>query len=181
METKSDLLQTVLKWPHQRVWAWLDGLIIGEPIDGEFFNWDLFAFAAATRAREERSLSWANIALLVYGDIAKRSPDGIAESLTYSAMNLRAWMICELGAREGDTVLDPAVIVAWFRRTATLSFEEVVQLVSPLDLRITPIDTIRKLRSIKNALNVLRSICKSGVLRKHPELIDWLRIRRRLP
>ncbi len=90
-------------------------------------------------------------------------------------------MIREFGAREGDTVLDPEVIVAWFRQTATLSIEEVTLLVSSLDLRTTPIDTLRKLRSIKYTLNVLRLIYKSGVLRKHPELIGWLRIRRRLP
>ena len=49
------------------------------------------------------------------------------------------------------------------------------------DLRTTPIETIRRLRSIRLTLNVLRLISRSGVLRKHPELIGWLRIRRRLP
>lgn len=181
METKNNLLLTVLRWPPERVETWLEGLTIDEPVDGEFFNWELLAFNAAAQAREERSLPWANIALRVYEGLVEREPDRDADSRTYSAMNLRAWMIREFGAREGDAVLDPEVIVAWFRRTATLSFEEVVQLVSSLDLRTTPIDMLRKLRSIKYTLNVLRAICKSGVLQKHPELIDWLRIRRRLP
>jgi hypothetical protein len=181
MEMKNNLLLTVLKWPPERVGTWLDGLTIGELVEGELFNWEVFAFTAASRASEERSLPWANIALRVYEGLVEREPDRAAESRTHSAMNLRACMIREFGAREGDPILDPEMIVAWFRRTATLSFEEVVQLVTSLDLRTTPIDTLRKLRSIKNALNVLRLISRSGVLRKHPELIGWLRIRRRLP
>ncbi|PTL83827.1 hypothetical protein [Vitiosangium sp. GDMCC 1.1324] len=181
MGTTRRLDSIILEWLPQEVWAWLDRVTIGEPVEGEPFNWDGFAFTAAAQARRERSLLWANIALRVYEGLVEREPDWAAESRTQSAMYLRAWMICELGVREGDTVLDPEVIVTWFRRTATLSFEEVVQWVSPLDLLTTPIDMLRKLRSIKNALNVVRAICKSGVLQKHPELVGWLRIRRRLP
>ncbi len=75
METKSELDSIVLEWPPEKVRAWLDGLIIGEPVEGEMFNWVGFAFTAAVQAREERSLAWANIALRVYESLVEREPD----------------------------------------------------------------------------------------------------------
>lgn len=112
---KTPLLQAVLSWPLQQVTAWLDGLAIGEPVEGEYFNWELLAFTAAARAHEERSLPWARIALTVYG-------------------------------------LD------------TLSIE-----------------TLRKLRDIKNALKVLSLMTETSVLPRHRELERWLQLKLKLP
>jgi hypothetical protein len=181
METKPPLLQTVLKWPLSQVRAWLDGLSIGEPIGGENFNWDGFAFTIAARAREERSLPWAHLALLVYGGLAERPPAGDTHSVMLSAMNLRAWMIRELGAREGDAVLDSEIIFAWFQRLATMPIAEAARLASSADWRTIPIETLLKLRSIKSALSVLSLIAETGVLQKHPELNGWLQLRSNLP
>ena len=97
-----------------------------------------------------------------------------------SAMNLRASMICEFGSREGDDVLDPEIIVAWFQRVATMSIEEAAR-ASSEDLHTLPIETLRKLRDIKNALNVVSLISGTGVMRKHRELESWFQLRPRLP
>ncbi|MFP2906708.1 hypothetical protein ACLESD_16935 [Pyxidicoccus sp. 3LFB2] len=181
METKPSLLQTVLQWPRPQVTAWLDGLAIGEPLGQEAFNWELFAFTAARRAREERSLPWAHIALRVYEVLEERLPAGAAHSGMFSAMNLRAWMISELGAREGDAILDPEIIFGWFQRVATVPMEEAARLVENRDWGTLPIETLRRLRAIKNALNVLDAISETEVVRKHPELEGWLQLRSRLP
>ncbi len=181
METVRDLLDTVLQWPANDVAVWLDGLTIGEPVGGENFNWEVFAFTAAARAGEERSLPWAHIALRVYDGLSSRSPARIAHSFSLSAMNLRARLIRDLGAQEGDPLLDPEVIVAWFRRMATLSVEDAGRLSSSTDLSTLPQDRLLKLRDLKNALNVLAQIAETRGVQKHPELQGWLRLRSKLP
>ncbi|HSP78533.1 MAG TPA: hypothetical protein VLQ93_08400, partial [Myxococcaceae bacterium] len=148
-----------------------------------FFNWELFSTTIAARAIDERSLSWAHIALMAFGVLAERAPDAYeAYSFMLRAMNLRAAMILELGSREGDTVLDPEIIVAWFKNLVTMPIEEVARMSSE-DLRTIPIETIRKLRNLKYALNVVDLVCESetGVVRKHPELEGWLQLRPRIP
>ncbi|NBD10525.1 hypothetical protein [Corallococcus silvisoli] len=181
METKTPLLQTVLKWPLPQVRAWLDGLSIGEPVGGENFNWDGFAFTAAARAREERSVPWAHIALLVYGVLAGRSAGGDTHSIMLSAMSLRAWMIRELGAQEGDAVLEPEVIFDWFQELASIPIEEAARIVSLQDWSLIPTALLLRLRYIKSALNTLVLISETGLVQKHPELNDWFQLRSRLP
>ena len=181
METTRDLLDAVLELPVKEVDAWLDGLTIGEPVGGERFNWEVFAFTAAARAGEERSLPWAHVALRVYEGLVNRSPVRIAHSFWLSGMNLRARLIAELGAQAGDAVLDPEIIAAWFQRVATLSVEEAVRLLSSTDLSTVPHDKLLALRDIKNALNTLSQIAETDVVRKHPELCGWLELRSQLP
>lgn len=180
MDTKTPLLQTVLSWPSQKIIAWLDGLAIGEPVEGEYFNWELLAFTAAARAHEERSIPWARIALLVYGVLAERTSHRERHSFLLSAMNLRALMIREFGAREGGDVLDPEIIVAWFQGIATLSIEEAAR-ASSQDLHLLPMEVLRELRDIKNALNVVSLIAGADAVRRHPELERWLQLRPALP
>jgi hypothetical protein len=181
MATKITLLRTVLSWPLEQVASWLDGMAIGEPVGGEFFNWELFASTAAARAREERSLRWAHIALMVYGVLAERAPADEKHSIMLSAMNLRGWLILELGVREGDTVLDPEIIVAWFRSLATMPIDEAARLVSSDDWRTIPIEALLELRYVKSALNVVSLISGTGIVQRHPELENWLQLRPRLP
>lgn len=181
MGTKTPLLQTVLSWPLPQVSAWLDGLSLGEPVGGENFNWDGFAFTVAARAREERSLPWAHIALRVYEALAANPPGGETHSIMRSAMSLRAWMIRELGAKEGDAVLDPDIVFVWFQELAVFPIDEAARIVDQPDWRVIPTETLLKLRYIKSALNALAHIADSGVVQRHPELNDWLQLWSRLP
>lgn len=182
MEKNLTLLKSLADAPLHEVRAWLGGLKPGEPVGGEPFNWEGFAIVMASRAREERSVEWAQLALRAYEGLAAAS-EGTWNTFLYSAMNLRAWMIREFGAREGDAVLDPEPMVAWFQRTATLSFEEAVRwcAVWPEDPHAVPLDMLRTLRAIKNALNVLTLLSEVGALGHHPELTAWLRLREKLP
>jgi hypothetical protein len=180
MSTDITLLQPVLGWPLRQVTTWLDGLAVGEPVEDEYFNWELLAFTAAARAHEERSLPWARLALMVYEALAERASDRERHSFMLSAMNLRASMIREFGSREGDDVLDSEIITAWFQRIATLSIEEAAR-ASSEDLSTLPLELLRKLRDIKNALNVVALVAETGALQKHPELESWLQLRLGLP
>jgi hypothetical protein len=181
METTQDLLDTVLRWSATDVEAWLDGRTIGEPVEGEQFNWEVFAFTAASRAGEERSLPWAHIALRVYDGLVNRSTARIAHSYWLSEMNLRARLISDLGAQEGDPILDPGIIVAWFQRMATLSVEDAVRLLSSEELGAIPHDKLLKLRDIKNALNILSRIEGVRMVQAQTGLLEWLKIRSQLP
>ncbi|ATB50560.1 hypothetical protein [Corallococcus macrosporus] len=182
MEVNSSLVQTVLRWPLPRLRAWLDGLAVGEPVDGKDFNWDVFAFTLAARAQEETSVEWAHLALLVYGVLAQRRSDEAEFSIRLSEMNLRAWMIAEVGQREGDFVLDPAPIVAWVQRLTTMPLEEAARWVAHEDLRAIPIEKLQAMRRLKHALKILaHALPRTNVEQKHPELIPWLQLRARLP
>jgi hypothetical protein len=180
MNTRHDLLTTVLQRPPQEVDAWLDRCVIGEAVGGEDFNWEVFAFTAAAQAGDERSVLWARIALRVYEALLNHAPPRSAHSTRISAMNLRARMIASVGPQEGDAVLDPKVIVEWFRGIARMSPEDAAKVASA-DLRMIPIETLRELRDIKNALNVLSLLEGIGLEQKHPELRDWLQLKPMLP
>lgn len=182
MEANSSLLQTVLKWPLSQVRAWLDGLAIGEPVEGKHFNWDGLALTLASRARQERNLGMAHIALLIYGVLAQRNTDEEEYSIRLSEMSLRAWMISELGEREGDPVLDSEPIVAWAQGLMTFSMEDASQWMAQEDIRTVPIEKLRAMRKLKHALKILaHALPKTQVEQKHPELIPWLQFRTRLP
>ncbi|WP_426754991.1 hypothetical protein [Myxococcus sp. Y35] len=97
-------------------------------------------------------------------------------------MSLRAWMIAELGEREGDPVLDSEPIVAWARSLTTFSLEEASQWMAREDLRAVPIEKLLAMRRLKHALNTLaHALHKTQVEQKHPELVPWLQFRDRLP
>ncbi|AKQ63457.1 hypothetical protein A176_000369 [Myxococcus hansupus] len=185
MATTRDLLDATLEWSLADVKKWLDGLIIGEAVEGDAFNWDVFAFTIAARARREQSPDWAYIALRVYEALARNPPSG-ADAHTYklSEMNLRAGLISELGEREGDPVLDSEPIVAWIQRLTTISLEEASRWLALVeeDFRAVPVEKLRVLRRIKHGLNTLaHALPQTKAEQKHPELTPWLQLRTRLP
>ncbi|MCP3103034.1 hypothetical protein LZ198_29560 [Myxococcus sp. K15C18031901] len=180
MGASIDASRVLVTWPAKDVALWLEGREVGALVDGEPFNWDGFAFTAAARARKERDLPWANIALHVYEALASHDSADPANTFWFSAMNLRAWMIRELGAQRGDPVLDPEVLVQWVRKCARISFDEASRLAS-MDLRGVPIETVRELRNIKNSLSVLSNITETPRVRDDSALQEWLKLRDRLP
>lgn len=185
MNPTRDLFGDVLDWPLSKMNAWLDRLTIGGAVEGEPFNWDVFAFTIAMRAREERSPGWAHVALRVYEALAHRPPSGAdAHSYRLSEMNLRAGLISELGEREGDPVLDSEPIVAWVQRLTTISLEEASRWLALVeeDFRAVPIEKLLVLRRIKHGLNTLAyALPQTKAEQKHPELTPWLQLRTRLP
>ncbi|NVJ00837.1 hypothetical protein HV824_22345 [Myxococcus sp. AM009] len=185
MNPTRDIFDEALEWPLSKMNAWLDQLTLGGAVEGKPFNWEVFAFTIAIRAREERSPDWAHVALRIYDALVKRPPTGAdAHTFWISAMSLRAWMIAELGEREGDPVLDSEPIVAWIQRLTTMSLEEASRwmALAQEDFRAIPIEKLLVMRRIKHGLNTLaHALHKTQVERKHPELVPWLQFRTRLP
>ncbi|MBU8895274.1 hypothetical protein DRW03_06875 [Corallococcus sp. H22C18031201] len=181
MDTTQDVLSAILTRSPEEVEAWLDGQSIGEDVDGSQFNWEVFAFTAAARAGDERSTAWARIALRIYAALAARAAPRIAHAYRFSAMNLRARMISELGVRDGDRVLDLQPLIDWFQRLATVSLDEATSLATTSELRAISPTHLVTLRDLKNALNVLALLAISGEVPGHPELTGWLQLRPRLP
>ncbi|MCP3104937.1 hypothetical protein LZ198_39335 [Myxococcus sp. K15C18031901] len=173
------MIQAVLRWPLPQLQSWMERLVIGEPVGGNSFNWHGLAFSIAARAQRERSLEWARIAIRVYEALAHQSDDPY--SFMLSAMNLRTWLIQELGAREGDELLDPEIIYAWFRSLATIPIDEAKRVISTPDWRTIPTDVLLQLRYTKTALSMLSTLSQSGVALNHPELEDWFPLREQLP
>jgi hypothetical protein len=181
MSNNSNTLKSLTERSTQDIETWLDSVSIGGEVEEEPFNWQLFAFSIASQATDERSPRKARIAIRVYEGLAAREMDPDPFSLMYSAMNLRAWMIRELGVREGHEVLDPQPIVDWVKRVTTLPIEVARQFLSTGDIKTIPTEQLRRLREIKNALAPLTLVPESSILPKHPELTEWLQIRPALP
>ncbi|MCP3104936.1 hypothetical protein LZ198_39330 [Myxococcus sp. K15C18031901] len=180
MGTRRDLSLIVLTWPVQDVIRWLEGRDVGAMVDGEPFNWEVFAFTIATRARKERDLTWAHIALHIYEELAGRIAARPTNTFWLSAMALRVWMIRELGAQQGNLVLDPDIVLRWVQKAIRLSLDEAERLLS-MDLRDLSLDQLLAFRDIKNALSVLSSITETPRIRDDSSLQAWLKLRDRLP
>jgi hypothetical protein len=158
-------------------------MVIGEPVGGKHFGWELFASFLASDARRERSLPKARLAVMVYDTLAKRVNPEEEYRLRLSEMHLRAGLIGEFGARTGDSVLDPEIIVRWFWSVATLPFDEAARLSSEFRDHPNefPIETLRKLLHIKYSLTVLRHIRERGRLEGYPELEKWIELWDKMP
>lgn len=180
-------MNEVLTWPSRDVEAWLDTVVVGEPVNGEDFNWLGLAEGMSTIAGLEGSLSWARASARVYEGLAARSSSRDGFSFRYSAMYLRVRMIGSFGVKAGDSILDPEHIVAWFESVASVSLAEAKRLVawpelySLKDGLFIHNDVVLMLRHIKNALGPLSSVAETDAVRARPDLMAWLRFRKRLP
>lgn len=131
-----NLLRTLLQQEPSKVQSWLNSVWKDPQQVPINFNWLGLADAAAFNATElasksqeyrQPSLSWAQIAVLVYEFLARNCPDrAIKESLIESLMNLRCYMILTLGAKVDHPVLDPKLIINWFLENLELSYEDTV-------------------------------------------------------
>lgn len=161
-----------------RLDAWLNaqGRVPGS---GEGVHWQGLAESAARRARAELSLEWARVALRLYAHWSDlMEDDGVRESARLSAMFLQAWLIRNLGAEEGDPVLDLAALACRFEEGLTLSVADArreAAVWQALDL-----DRVRTLRRIKDRLKPFE-LLPAGLLDDIPRVRAWLAIRAELP
>ena len=152
----------------------------------EGFNWHGFAEGAARNARsreddQHASDAWATMSVTVYDRLAAEQAEGFTFEL--SAMNLRALLISRHGSADGHPVRDAARLVKWFREgVADTSLEEVEREAErlrqlPVEQLSEQLDVMRRLRRIKNRLNVFR--WQETV--RPPDIERWLAIWDRLP
>ncbi len=161
---------------------WLAKVEPGHQDPSQTVNWLGLAETAASLARSELDLDWAEIAIYIYDQLARKVDSASRrESLMYSQMNLRAFLITRLGPRTGHPVLDPRPVVDWFSQALNMSVEEAKQEASHwVDLDI---GRIRELRRIKNRLAPIKLLDDAKLLpaESRAALSPWLAMREMLP
>jgi len=175
-------LSDLLAGGKSAVMQWIVNVPPGQQSLSQKFDWLGLAEAAALNARFELDLDWAKIAISIYDQLAKKvESKSQRESLMYSQMNLRAFLIARLGAVPGHPILDPQPIINWFFDSLTLTVEEASERAARwTDLEI---ERVRELRRIKNRLSPIKVLKEANMLPhdSYSSLSSWLSIRSQLP
>jgi hypothetical protein len=188
----------VLRMHADEARDWLDAVRNGRESARSDFNWLLLAEVAGSRAERglgpgrsvpDENLKWAGISVSTYEWLADGEREQ-ADSFLVSAMMLRAYMIVHSGARQGDPVLDPAVITDWFWNNVHISPKEAVDKsvawmsrlnsTSPEEARHIDPTEILELRRVKHRLRVIDFLVERGALIPDRGLRSWLDARRSL-
>lgn len=158
---------------------------------------------AAVRARRERSLPWAEVAVEAMEIYARRHSGGgrgdviVRNDAMLSAMRLRAWFISQMGSRGGDFVLDKEKVRRWIHDgldiTPQAAREEMSRIRTVMGrtkgtngLRVLEPGSeiegaVSHLRRIKNRLRVAQMLIDCGEIAAEPELHEWLEVFEELP
>lgn len=168
------------------------------------FNWlglaEIAAFKASnqvSKSQETRefSLIWAQIAISVYEFLANSRPnDAIQESFIESLMNLRSYMILQLGVKVGHSVLDPEPILNWFFENLEFSYEDTVAKACVWKKLFTDniseaifqklecnLEELRALKKIKLRLRVIKLLLEGNQIYSSKVLQDWISLWEVLP
>src|SRR5689334_3389009 len=133
--TAIESIDDVLEGQPSEIQEWLRQVQQGQVNAPGLFNWLGLAESTALKAREKeragspsQGLAWAQVAISVYEWMATElylleEQSSQKESCLISAMVLRTYMICRLGASPGDFVLDVRQIVDWLFEGLKISYE----------------------------------------------------------
>lgn len=174
------LLNDLLQQDAASVRAWLrrtqsDSLKLSAE-----FNWLGLAEAAAFESQSTSNVTWAEVAISVYEQLATETANSNArESLMISSMLLRSAMIAKLGSVPGHPVLDIDAIIHWFYDNQTMTHDSAAQKAG--HWKICKLEEIRELRRIKNRLGVISVLADSNKYALNEELKHWLSLREKLP
>jgi len=171
---------------------WVDSVCSGERVSQSDFNWLGLAEVSASLSRRglepgsiigKDNIDWALASISAYKWLAEKD-NRRAEASAVSSMYLRAYLISRCGARSGDPLLDPQIIVNWFWSDLRMSVEEVADKYAGWLDRINArsgkeadrIDVAEflELSRIKQRLLVLRFLVETGVFIPDPPLKAWL-------
>jgi hypothetical protein len=164
----------------------------GEPVAG-LSMLVIFPFAAS-RAKEQESLEWAEVAVRAAEVEAGHSSGVERENALFGAMQLRAWFISKRKSHPNHLVLDKETILHWATEGVTLSvpaakekaksfWENVARAGKSLrqEDREQVRDDAHELRRMKRRLNVVRVLADCDELPIDSPLFEWLEIREQLP
>jgi hypothetical protein len=155
---------------------------------------DVIYHHAATLAKNQLSLEWAEVAIKAAELWAHKSYGVEQENALLWDMKLRSWFISKMGSRSNHRVLDKEKVLSWIMdglnvpmevaRDRSLPFwKNMAQAkcsTNPEDMEQV-VDDVRSLRRIKQRLNVAQVLADAGELSGNPILHHWLEIRERLP
>ena len=171
----------LLKLPGIEALGWAEAVWVGQQYSPISFNWLLLAEAAASQVHHVPiDLSWAELSVRVYDRLSAqtRTPD----SLENSAMLLRVACLQYENPQPGHIVLDTEILFRWWAERLDCSFAwaEARSPPQPVGTSIT-IDDIKRLRRIKNRLNILAPLQGNSQVTLPPDLLPWLALRSQLP
>lgn len=171
--------------------AWLDAYLrpfeAGGPCTHSMIGIEA---GALSKARTDKSLEWADIAIRAAALHALENAGQHRASAQWRAMALRAWFISKMGAQPGHPILDPDVILRWFREEAEFPLEAAKQKsarwkktklrdLSP-DESPEVRDELIRLRNLKGRISILRTLADCGALPPDADLAAWLAARNEL-
>jgi len=166
------------------VQRWIDGVVAGTTQVPAGFNWILFAQVTTGYARSRRdpqtgvktaNLAWAEVALAVHAYLAARSSlRYYAQNQVTEAIQLRIWMIQQLGAVAGHLVLDPEQVSRAFWDHLEWPLAEFTE--RSAAGRFQPAD-LALLMDLWARLGIIARLVRSKHLVPSPELRDWLALR----
>ncbi|AFZ10491.1 MULTISPECIES: hypothetical protein [Oscillatoriales] len=197
-------LNNLLQQEPSRVQSWLNSVWEDRQQVPINFNWLGLAETAAFKASDlaskseeyrQSSLIWAQIAVLVYNFLARnRSNGAIRESLIESLMNLRLYMILQLGARVDDPVLDPALIISCFFENLEFSYEDTLAKASvwkklfrdnipeAISQKLeSDMEELRSLKKLKLRLGIIKTLLENNRIAPNQVLQAWVSIWENLP
>lgn len=178
-------LNQILQEDADSVLNWLKTVELEPSLAPEGFNWLGLAEAASFDALEDdrhhpnTSIKWAEVALKIYYRLAESANVDTRDSLLNSSMMLRAAMIEKFGTIPDHPVLDFNPIVHWFKNSLKMSYSEATT--KAANWKKCQIEEMRELRKIKNRLQAISVLAKSGKVVLHPEINLWLSLQEQLP
>lgn len=177
-------LNEILNSDPEKVLSWIKGMISGMEKGLENVNWLGLAQGAALMATTSESgiktdSLWAKISTHSYNYLAMHASDQSVNSFETSSMNMCVVLILRYGNVKDDEILDVERIRSWFFSRNELSFSEVKNILTGNN---TPgIDVLRKLRNIKNRMNIVDSLIEAGYFKDDAILKEWINIKTLLP
>ncbi|AUX20552.1 uncharacterized protein SOCEGT47_010240 [Sorangium cellulosum] len=176
--------------------TWIELILEGREPRPDGVDWPVLAQLAASdaisRGPSRDGLEWAKVAIAIYENMERLFDRAADDSDERRVMNLRSFFIKTLGPRRGDPLLDPDLLIAWFRRTVHTSPEDAAARAERCRdmMQRAPADAardeswlseMRELRRIKNVLSVLEPMTSRSDVQLDEDILEWLRARPRLP
>jgi hypothetical protein len=168
-------VDTLLTWIDQQR-SLIDNSLSLSLIDGLILRVDYFL----SERNYKLSSQWATLTFKLCDHLLQNDSCSDRDFLLIKVMMLRVRLIQTFGEQNNHPILDPNIIVQWFKQTCNLSLDEVCTMAK--NWRNYPVEKIRRLRQLKNRLRVLVQLSQvSQSLAHFPDLEPWLTIQSQLP
>jgi hypothetical protein len=178
--------------------AWLARVRAGRTgVPSPATHWNLWLglrFLLRLRAERDPDRAWALLVLAVDEHMGRhqRLAEVPLGEVAHDSMMFRVGLLRRLGAVPGDELLDPAVVLDWARAVLAHPLDEMLALAASCRRRMGTtvrgseaeralVKDLRRLRWIKNRLQVVEALAAAVPVELDPELRAWLAHRDELP
>jgi hypothetical protein len=187
-------LEDVKSWTPTDLRAWINQLERGASELPQGFNWLSLAEYLERNAFNDElpggmDANWLPAAVAVRDFLIAVAPDETRESREVAAMMLRARAIHQLGAKRGDSILDPDVLRRWFKNSLSMSAADALtktrewRTLSNQEREAvfrSELELLQHLRNTKNRLRVIDELARSPGFAVDDMLAEWIALRDQL-